>query len=61
MELLKVCGTGAKGKNKKAEMRAQEPAKAHGLAIDWPCRCQSAEQITFLAQMSSTGIIFHQH
>lgn len=42
-------------------MRAQVPAKAHGLATDWPSRCQSAEQITFLAQVSSTSIIFHQN
>jgi len=61
MELLKVCGTGAQEKNKKGKMRVQVPAKTHELAIDWPSWCQSAEQITFLAQVSSTGIIFHQH
>jgi len=60
MELLKFYGTGAQKKNKKGKMRAQVPAKTHGLAIDWPSGCQFTEKITFLAQVSSTGIIFHQ-
>jgi hypothetical protein len=61
MELLKICGTGVQEKNKKVKMRTQASATAHELAIDWPSECQSAEPITFLAKVSSTGIIFHQH
>jgi hypothetical protein len=61
MELLKVFGAWVQEKNKEVKMMAQAPAKAHGLSINWPSKCQSTEPITFLTKMSSTGIIFHQH
>lgn len=56
-ELSKDLCTGVQEKNKKVKMWA----KAHELAIDWPSKCQCAKPITFLAKVSSTGIIFHQH
>jgi len=60
MELLKVCGTGMREKNEKVKMRAQAPATTHGLAIDWPSKCQSTEPITFVKHNLIPPICFIQ-